>query len=254
MDVISGYWATPFSTPLRDSSTVEVCRSMLVVMLQALLGFTNAQSLRYVDGYKLPNREWLKSGKSTFPPYAHNARNGVVIGGIYEPINFRVVEPTTDSGSQLFREPLPPIELLHSYEYQVNDNTKRDDTTIIDKQLELTSLDSWLSLAGRTLEIANGGFELTRTTPALVSEVFWDWQPQLQTLDGTASDGGLQDIQLMTDLFIQTYLNRNMSKAELLFLIVAIIRTAKVAIYITLGPSTAQVQDELKSNIPVYLV
>ena len=144
MNVISGYWATPWASQFPPDSpfSFELFRGVLVVMLQALLGFTNAQSLRYIDEYKPSNREWLESDKSTFPPYARNARNGVVIGGTYEPIDLRVVEPTTNSESQLFQQPLPPIELLHSYEYQVNRNPENDDTTIMDKQLELTSLDS----------------------------------------------------------------------------------------------------------------
>ena len=58
----------------------------------------------------------------------------------------------------------------------------------------------------------------------------------------------------MTDGLIETYLDEKMSKAELLFLVVSMIRTAKVAVCIVLGSSTAQVQEELKSNIPVYLV
>ena len=256
MNVIPGYWATPWASQFLPDSpfSFELCRGILVVMLQALLGFTNDRSLRYVHEYQPSNREWLKSDKSTFPPYARSARNGVVVGGTYEPIDFRVVQPTTKSESQLFQQPLPPIELLHSYEYQVNRNPEDDDTTVIEKQLELTSLDSWLSLPSRTPEISNGGFHLTRTTPALVARLIRSCGRDLQDFDGTASDGGLQDIQRMTDSIIETYLDEKMSKAELLFLVVAMIRTVKVAICIVLGPSTARIREELKSNIPVYLV
>src|SRR5277367_1431043 len=140
MNVILGHWATLWVTQVE----FDECLAALRVILQALLGLTGARSLRYVRDYKASNREWLKSDKITFPPYPHNARNGVVVGGIDEAVEFKLHDPNTTTELRSFQHSLPSIELLHSYDYQANRYSAHDDATNFEKQVELTALDSWL--------------------------------------------------------------------------------------------------------------
>jgi hypothetical protein len=114
-------------------------------MLQALTGFTNAANFRYIEQYKPSKRQWLRDRKSIFLLYARNAQNGVVVEGLYEPVDFTLEL----NAGRLFQHPLPPIELLHAYGHQVGRHPGDEDFSVLEKQLELTALDLWLSLVER---------------------------------------------------------------------------------------------------------
>lgn len=109
MNVISGHWATLWAPKQVE---FDECLAVLRVILQVLLGLADTRSLRYVRDYKASNREWLKSDKTIFPPYAHNARKGVVVGGIYEAVEFKLHDPNTTTESRSFQLSLPPIKLF----------------------------------------------------------------------------------------------------------------------------------------------
>jgi hypothetical protein len=261
MNIVPGYWATSWASQFSTGTwhqrqekqeestfTQSVCIGVLLVMLQAIDQFTDKTSLQYLSEPKAKNLQWIKENKVTWPPYARNAQNGIVVEALYDTVEY------STANSRLFRHRLPPIELLHSYDDQVNRHPDDNDETIIKKQAELVGLDSWLSLAGRTPEILTGERDLIRITPVLVSRLILAGEADFKALNRTAHEGGFQEIQELADSIVRVLRNNEFSKPEILFFIVAIIRTVKVALCIALGPSTAGVQDILRSDMPVNLV
>jgi hypothetical protein len=73
-------------------------------------------------------------------------------------------------------------------------------------------------------------------------------------LDFTATEGGLQVIQEIVEELMDTFEDEALSEAEQIFVLVALLRTAKVALCISLGPSTEQVQGFLAVDIQVFMV
>lgn len=61
-----------------------VSSGIAVVILEALLGLTADLSLQCCPVHQEGTWSWLREGKATFPPYARNARDGVIVGGSYE--------------------------------------------------------------------------------------------------------------------------------------------------------------------------
>lgn len=101
MDIIPGYWATPWTGQFNS----HISLGATAVILEALLGLTDDVSLQYSSAHQVGTWSWLRDGKSTFPPYARNARGGVVVEGTYEAVPF-----------EAFKQELPPIQLFHCYE------------------------------------------------------------------------------------------------------------------------------------------
>jgi hypothetical protein len=213
------------------------------VILEALLGLTDDLSLQYSPVHQEGTWSWLMEGKTTFPPYARNARGGVIVGGSYEAVSFKA-----------FEQKLPPIQLLHCYDYQVSKVPRVDDVSVLGRQLELMAIDSWLSAAGRSSEIMDGAANLLRTTPALVGKLTQEFGYDFGGLDFTATEGGLQVIQGIVGELMDTFEEEALSEAEQIFVLVSLLRTAKVALCISLGPSTEQVREYLATDIQVFMV
>lgn len=145
MDIIPGYWATPWTMQFKPL----VSLGTTAVILEALLGLTDDLSLQYRSVHQEGTWSWLREGKTTFPPYARNARGGVIVDGSYGPVSF-----------DAFEQKLPPIQLPNCYDYQVSKIPRVDDISILGRQLELMAIDCWLSAAGRTTEIMDGAANL----------------------------------------------------------------------------------------------
>lgn len=239
MDIIPGYWATPWT--MQFSPFVSL--GTTAVILEALLGLTDDLSLQYSPVHQEGTWSWLMEGKTTFPPYARNARGGVIVGGSYEAVSFKA-----------FEQKLPPIQLLHCYDYQVSKVPRVDDVSVLGRQLELMAIDSWLSAAGRSSEIMDGAANLLRTTPALVGKLMQEFGYDFGGLDFTATEGGLQVIQGIVGELMDTFEEEALSEAEQIFVLVSLLRTAKVALCISLGPSTEQVREYLATDIQVFMV
>lgn len=73
-------------------------------------------------------------------------------------------------------------------------------------------------------------------------------------IDRSASEGGFREIQAVTDQFMGLLVEENMAEPKQMFFVVAMIRAMKVAMCIALSPSTADIQDILRSDTPIYLV
>jgi hypothetical protein len=211
-------------------------QSVIIEALSRLIEIT------YGD-YSEEHKKWLVEGKSTWPPYAINAKNGVVVGGKYTGVKF-----------PMFSLPLPPIKLFGSALHQHNLEPKYSTRSIVERQMELTYLDSWLSLCGRLLEIDLGASKLIQTTPVRIDQVIDFIGPDLVALRFGANDGGMQKISRVVDDLIRIIERFRMGEAERVFFCVALLRTVKVGICIKMGPSTRRVMDDLQSETPVFLV
>lgn len=116
------------------------------------------------------------------------------------------------------------------------------------------AIDSRLSVAGRNPEIADGQANLLRTTPALVAMLMREFGYDFEQLVWTASEGGLQAIQEITAELMNDFEDEGLSEAEQTFVLVALLRTSKVAFGISLGPSTQKIREYLETDIQVFMV
>ena len=236
-DIIPGYWATPWKYLVSEA----VCLGGISVVLKVLEQFTNPTSLKYVKP-RLSCLGWIRAGKTTYPSFAHNSKGGVVVSGAYEPVKFAA-----------FDQVISAIELLYSYEYQVDRSPLRTTQSVTDSLGELMGLDSWLSMAGRLSEITQGPSDLLRTLPFLIQRIMTEFHLEFLSLDRTSNDGGLQIIQTIAEALLQTFRDQNFSVAEQLFASVALLRTAKVGLSIVRGPDTSKLEDVLRHDVQVYM-
>ncbi|KIX09176.1 uncharacterized protein Z518_00255 [Rhinocladiella mackenziei CBS 650.93] len=238
-DVLPGYFATPWHSHFSES----VCFGAVVTMLEALEYLTDDSTLRYVE--KQPYCEdWVYQGKSSYPSYAINAMGGVIVSAKYSRVKFEV-----------FKTKIPPIELLRSYEYQVNRSSLGGNTRAVVERLgELMGLDSWLSFCGRLPEIYDGRNNLLRSMPALVQKIMIDFEYEFSHLERTRTEGGLQIIKEMAELILRMLEKEMMSEEEQLFAIVAVLRAAKMALCVVYGPDTVKLREILVNDVQVHLV
>ena len=239
-DVVPGYLATPWS----QSFSENACLSTIETLLDVLQHFTNRTTLQYVE--RQPQYEqWLRDGRGTHPPYAINAMGGIIVSGKYQRCRFDV-----------FETEIPPIEILYNVDNQGNacQGLNNGSRAIIESLGELVGLDTWLSFCGRLPEICNGRSGLLRRMPSLALKMMTGFEYEFRNLDRTAAEGGYQIIQELGQLVVRELERQELSDAEQLFAAVAMLRTAKMALYIVQGPSTAKLREILDQDVQVYLV
>ena len=244
MDIIPGYWATPWSWYDPDLF-IRHFRGTISVVLEALSGYLDTRNLQFVsEEQELEDfLKWASLGESTWPIYAINARGGVVVQAHYTKVEF-----------SNFASSMAAVKLLYDHRWQTTEYTLPGSALEEYKTAELMMLDSWLSICGREPEIGNGGASLVHTMPSMLAslhDVFYD---AFLRIDRTTSEGGLQQIQEVVRDLIEFLVRKRLSEAERLFTLVAMLRTAKVAVCVSTGPSTSQIKSILKSDARVWLV
>ncbi|KAL8774466.1 MAG: hypothetical protein Q9209_000839 [Squamulea sp. 1 TL-2023] len=236
-DVLPGYFATPWRTVFSYAE----CIGTISVILKSLESFTNSSNFRYVP-IQYHNRQWIRLGYATYPSYAHKAAGGVVVAGTYKASVF-----------DAFGSLIAPLELLQSYEYQVNRNFVSSAQAVIDSTAEIMGLDSWLSVAGRQSEIFDGPSILLRTLPTLIQQIATDFHLEFSSVDRTSKDGGSRIIETISESLLGYLKEQNLSDAEQLFCIVALLRAAKMALCVARGTDTAMLREVLVHDVQVYL-
>lgn len=236
-DVLPGYFATPWKS-LISSAT---CTGAISVFLKSTEEFTSESNLRYVASHAYCT-EWLLLGKTTYPSYAHDADGGVVVAGAYESVIF-----------DAFKSATAPLEILGSYEFQVDRNYYARTQTVLDSTAELMGLDSWLSICGRVPEIAKGPSRLLQSLPTLIQQIMMDFDLEFSSVDRTSRDGASRIIKTIAGSLLQYLNEQGLSKAEQLFALVALLRTAKMGLCIARGMDTAKLHDVLVHDVQVYL-
>jgi hypothetical protein len=228
-----------------------MCFGAIEVILQALGELTDSTQPTYIpSGSYTRSLAWMRQGKSTFPPYAINAPHGTIISGSYRTTPF--------CG---FRAPLFPIELLVSYQHQVDRNLPFHIANIRDRLAELMALDSWLSYCGRQPEISGGNIhpgvgDLNQTMSTLVQRTMDSFSLEFENLEHTAVDGGLAIVEQTAGNLLDTlgWRVEGLSPPEKLFALVAMLRAAKMALCVTQGTDTSDLKDILSKDVQVYPV
>lgn len=256
IDVIPGYLATPWTAKF----STNVCIGAITVIIEALGLLTDFSQPVYIDSaYHARGLAWMRRGRSTFPPYGISAihHHGTVISGTYSTNHFPG-----------FRAPLFPIELIRHYGFQVDRHLPSDATNLRARLTELMALDAWLSYCGRQPEICGypqvqytsvpvlGVGDLLYTMPTLVQRTMGSFTLEFANLERTALEGGQQIAQQIAENLLNTlgWKVEGLAPAEKLFALVAMLRTAKMALCIAQGTDTSALRDILLNNVQVHLI
>lgn len=257
MNVMRGYWATPWDhIPMYTALT-----GCVTVVLEALLGFMEPGQIVYTQqswdlgqsfgttSLWMCDRNFDRNGGGTvsynqsYPAYAHNAKGGVIAAGVY-------------TGCRIPSFPsrvVPVLELAHSYQWQVNQNP-RSKTQVEEQNVELVRIDSWLSYVGRLDEISEGPHRLLSQTPTLIQLLMDEFEIDFHNIDLSADQGGLQDIQGLVANVMDFLTDEELSEAEQLYVLVALLRSTKVAQSVRAGPDTHDLKDILTKDVLAHLV
>ncbi|KAL8709879.1 MAG: hypothetical protein Q9220_005495 [cf. Caloplaca sp. 1 TL-2023] len=236
-DILPGYFATPWKSLFSSTE----CIGAISVYLKSLEHFTDNSNLRYVPSH--PDCEaWLRTGRTTYPSYAHNSNGGVIVTGAYPPTHFRT-----------FKIEIAPLELLHSYDHQVSHLYSPSTASIIATTAELAYLDTWLSFAGRLPEIIDGANTLLRNLPTLIQQIMLDFHLEFNSVDRTSKDGGQVIIKTISDSLMTFLEERGLNEAERFFAVVAVLRTAKMGLAVARGVDTEMVREVLVKDVQVYM-
>lgn len=256
MDVIPGYFATPWTAKF----STHVCIGAIAVIIEALGMLTEFSQPVYLDSaYHARGMAWMRSGRSTFPPYgiSANHHHGIVISGAYSTRFFPG-----------FRAPIFPIELLRHYRFQVDGRQPSDAANIRARLTELMALDAWLSYCGRQPEICGHGpgldtsvsalgvGDLLYTMPTLVERTMESFSFEFVNLEHTAIDGGQQLVHQIAGNLLDTlgWRVEGLAPAEKLFALVAMLRASKMALCIAQGTDTSILGEILLNDVQVHLV
>jgi len=251
MDVMRGYWATPWHSPY-NTPLYSALTGCVTVVLEALLGFLESEYIIYTSTNLHTTAVWMcernyrddnDSYNHSYPAYAHNARGGVIATRHY--VGCRI----TSFPSRV----VPVLELAHSYDWQVDDSP-RDRTGVEEQNVELMCIDSWLSYVGRLDEISEGPHRLLRQTPALVHLLMEEFGIDFQNIDLSAKEGGLQDIQGLAANVMDFLTDEELTEAEQLYVLVALLRSVKVAQCVLAGSDTADLDGILRKDVQAHLV
>ena len=149
---------------------------------------------------------------------------------------------------------IPALELLHSYEWQVDPDIRDQIRYSQDMNVELMWLDSWLSYVSRPNEIADGPNKLLKQTPAIIDLLVTEFELDFQSIDLSASEGGLQDIQGLCANRMDFLTDEGLTEAEQLYVLVALLRIVKVGQCVLAGADTADLVDILLKDVQAHLV
>ncbi|KAK4163207.1 hypothetical protein QBC43DRAFT_320176 [Cladorrhinum sp. PSN259] len=262
IDVLHGYWATPWHNEWTGTPSHGALTGCITVVLEALLGFLGTGYIVYTGsnwsaGVSFSTTEsWMCSSikqdgeghdyNYTYPAYAHNARGGVIASGDYQ--GCRIPAFSRD------QVVIPMLELAQSYAWQVDPHQRLTTTSVKERNVELMRLDSWLSYVGRLDEISDGPHRLLRQTPALLALLMKEFEKDFENIDLSAFKGGLQDIQGLAANVMDWLLDEELTEAEQLFVLVALLRAVKVAQCVRSGPDTFVVEEILRRDVQAHLV
>ena len=252
IDIELGPWASPWARGMYKQA--QEALEMMIEVETAGLGFTakwaQAQNhegevapagepgieyVRFSDDPTLKEL-WarLRDGIHTWPPYAINARGGTV-----DTIPHRLIQlPVFPEG-----ELVPPLLLLRSVQEAVTQETRSPDPLLVrDGNLELASIDHWLSHAATCPSIAhNNRSNLLVTAPGIVEELWARFGDDIMRIREYkwSRDGGDYEIQTLAEIMSST-LKRLLpdSPAQQFFVWVALLRATKVMQCIRDGPFT----------------
>lgn len=157
-----------------------------------------------------------------------------------------------------FKGPIPIITLHGGYDQHVyleelalgRPRDWQSDSVLAD----VMSLDTWLSICSRTPEIYDGKNALLRQMPALAKRVIEEFVIDFLDLQTGVDEGGLEDVQAVKDNVMDFLSGEESSDAEMMFALVSILRTTKIALCISTGQNTSDLRDFFALDAKAYLV
>lgn len=247
-DILPCFWATTWRS-FTDLNT-QVCRGATNVILEAIISLIGEAGVCYIDADDWrSNRSltgtfnWMLAGKVTFPAYAYDARSGIVCTGTY-----------TAMKCSLFAQTIPAVEHLEPYSPLHHSHENKPQAVCQRQIVGLMRLDSWLSIVGRMSEIDKGPSGLLKQTPALVQALMEEFELDFHHADLSSQDGGEQTNQETAFSVIDYLKDSGLTEAEVLYALVAVLRTVKVGQCILSGPDTRMLIEILEKDVQVYLV
>ncbi|KAL8709019.1 MAG: hypothetical protein Q9220_006228 [cf. Caloplaca sp. 1 TL-2023] len=237
IDVIPGFYATPW----KSFCSNVYCTSAISIVIKTIEMITEGSGFYYVKSHE-SCRDWLRVGKSTYPSYAHNANGGVVVAGVYRPIVF-----------DGFEQSIPPLTLLHSYLYQKSTPLHSTTDYVIDSISEVMALDTWLSFAGRTLEIQQGRGQLLLRLPTFLERIDDEFGFEIRYVVKASKSGGTRIIEAASKSLMIFLEEQKLGKAEKLFTLVGLLRAAKVELGIVRGVDTIDLKEILERDCHVWM-
>ncbi|KAJ3483099.1 hypothetical protein NLG97_g7388 [Lecanicillium saksenae] len=248
-DIIPGFWATPW----RSFSYLhqQVCAPAVAALLEAIPEIWREDGLRYLNCPNLDHpavsdtAAWMRAGNTTYPAYAHGTNVGTVCAGVFAAISGE------DCG---FAEPIPAVDLLESYGNQVDKLLPKSQAVCEMRLVELMRLDAWLSMVGRREEIWRGANKLLDNAPLLVDDLITEFEPRLLDIALVEKD---EQAKAYADVGRQMVNNLRLSffsKAEVLYLLVAALRTIKVGQAVLSGADTRMLLEIFEKDVQVYMI
>jgi hypothetical protein len=261
IDVENGYWATPWKNYFREhlleglSTMVDVGfagirQSITLKDPERSFAGDMSHEIRYVtvrDEIILGDlSNHLRRGGHTWPPYAVNARGGILKPEPHQRIKFVTFDEATES--------LPPLLLLRSV-LEVHESKDRvaSQALALDRTIELASLDHWLSWAAKTRSIQDGELNLQQHTPTIIEDIWRRFATDFMDIRHSRRDTGDEGIIDLAESISKSLLEVKHSPAEHYFIWVAFLRTVKVLQCISEGTDTFDVQNDLEEDLLVYL-
>jgi hypothetical protein len=246
MDVMGGYWATPWHKPF-TTSAYSALPGCVTVMLEALLGFLGFEYIVYGNGsfYATATRmcRW-RLGKDedscnhSYPAYARNTRGGVIASG--DCVGCRI----TSFSSRV----IPVLELAHSYDWQVDDG-ERDQTEVEEQNVELTRI-----AAGFLRSTDWKRYSRARTVFCIRRPRSSNFERDVQNIDLSAREGGLQDIHGPAANVMDFLTDEELIEAGQLYVLVVLLSSVKVTQCVLLGSDTAALESILEKDVQAHLV
>ncbi|KAL9025842.1 MAG: hypothetical protein Q9196_005401 [Gyalolechia fulgens] len=266
IDVELGPWASPWAESTYRE-TQEALEMMIEVEMAGLVITTKqARMQNQVKKYELAVESgieyvqfpddptlkelWsnLRDGSHTWPPYALNAR-----GGSIDPTPHKLVQLSVFPEGEV----VPPLLLLRSVQEALAQETRSADPSLMrDRNLELASIDYWLSHAATCPSIGASRSNLLLTIAGIVEEIWTTYGRDIMDIrehqwNREGGDSEIQSLARRMSAFLESHFPE--SPAEQFFIWVALLRATKVMQCIRDGPCTVGAQKLFDDDILVYL-
>ncbi|KAJ9144141.1 hypothetical protein NKR23_g6194 [Pleurostoma richardsiae] len=242
-DILPGFWATPWRS-FADLSP-QLCSVAVHVLIEAVAIMWLETPVRYLDEISAQcedTLEWMGSGHTTHPPYAHGSdKLGVVCTGTFAQGGLHPA----------FAQLLPAVEVLAA---QSELAVQKSQDACERRLLELVRLDAWLSIVGRMSEVRDGRNRLLTQAPALAQELMEEFE--LAFLDADLVEDE-ERANLYKNLAVDVVISlreRYLQEAEVLYAIVVALRTVKVGQAVLTGADTRMLIEILEKDVQVHMI
>jgi len=116
--------------------------------------------------------------------------------------------------------------------------------------IEIMSIDVWLHVASRSVAIMAGRKQILARIPSMIQDIM----SQFTTTFGSVAGGTRADLQNGAKELTAKLRSMEISSAETMYLLVAILRTVKVGTCIGLGNDTTPLLEIIEKDVQAHLL